>query len=640
MGRKMENNNKNVNIDVAPALYEKRREEDKVFLFPRGAKLVLIISALVLISLGSITVLVSVLVSQDLRVSAEDNNFEVNRRSAIETEIAFTNIRAQTRLLIQVIEESGEGSALASKTARTFFEDNQHIAALVMNSEESTLSENHGGYSGRVLINEIFFLRKNIDASFADAWARNNIDVLKQNKGEVLLFNAAPDFTVHVLALVFPLENKNNIAVLFSPESLVDSFGFGTNQSYLVNDKDDILIHSDFELVRTGANAASWKFVSDMRQSEHRNLQTLYADNEGIRYFGAFTKLNTGNAALITIIEYDKVFEGIVATTKRNIFLTISILGISILLIWFFAKTISIPLKKLTAAAEKIEGGKFQINLPGKRRDEIGVLNSSFQKMSSALGIFGRFTNREIALLAMRGQIKPGGLPKHATIFFSDIRGFTATSEKFTKEFGSGSSDKIVLWLNEYLSRMVECVEKTGGAIDKFIGDAVMAHWGTAYTSGNPKQDAFNCVEAALLMRDAVLKLNRSRQPGDKANPEIKIGCGINTGMVTAGQIGSDQRMEYTVIGDPVNLASRIESLCKPLCADILISENTWNMVKNDFIVEEMPSVTVKGIEKPVRIFAVINFSAAKDAPKTLTQVRKMMRIPDPEQENTDRSAE
>ena len=307
------------------------------------------------------------------------------------------------------------------------------------------------------------------------------------------------------------------------------------------------------------------------------------------------------------------------------------------MLIWFFAKSISIPLKILAGAARSIEGGNFDLDLkPRKRRDEIGILTASFQKMGSALHIFGRFTNKEIAIKAMRGQIKPGGLEKHATIFFSDIRDFTAKSETFTKIFGADASNRIVYWLNNYLSRMVDCVEKTNGTIDKFIGDAVMAHWGTAYTSGNPAKDAFNCVHSALMMRKAVYQLNKRRKKGDKSNPEIRIGCGINTGIVTAGQIGSNLRMEYTVIGDPVNLASRVEALTKPLGADILITENTWNFVKKNFITEEMPSVTVKGKEKPVRIFAVVNYAGINKGPQTLTEVREHLGLKAPEMDKVD----
>jgi adenylate cyclase len=157
-----------------------------------------------------------------------------------------------------------------------------------------------------------------------------------------------------------------------------------------------------------------------------------------------------------------------------------------------------------------------------------------------------------------------------------------------------------------------------------------MAHWGTAFTAGSPAEDAFNCVKASLMMRAALGEINSTRKKGDPENPTIRIGCGINTGIVTAGQIGSDQRMEYTVIGDPVNLASRTEALNKPLGTDILITENTWELIGDKFITEEMPPVTVKGKEKPVRMFAVINMKTVP-GPKTLAEVRTLLGIPAPD---------
>ena len=157
-----------------------------------------------------------------------------------------------------------------------------------------------------------------------------------------------------------------------------------------------------------------------------------------------------------------------------------------------------------------------------------------------------------------------------------------------------------------------------------------MAHWGTAYTAGSPQKDAYNCVKTALLMRKALYDMNKNRRADDPNNPSIRIGCGINTGLVTAGQIGSDLRMEYTVIGDPVNLASRTESLTKPMATDILIAEDTWVLVKDNFITEEMPPVTVKGKEKPVRIFAVVNFAGIDKGPRNLADVRKLLGLKAP----------
>ena len=142
------------------------------------------------------------------------------------------------------------------------------------------------------------------------------------------------------------------------------------------------------------------------------------------------------------------------------------------------------------------------------------------------------------------------------------------------------------------------------------------------------------------MMRKALYEMNCERKEDDPGNPSIRIGCGINSGIVTAGQLGSDMRMEYTVIGDPVNLASRIESLTKPLAADILISEDTWNLIGDKFITEEMPSVTVKGKEKPVRIFAVVNLADNDKGPSTLAGVRELLGIEAPDISKVDVNAD
>ena len=653
----------------------KRRDTEKI-VFSIGAKLVLIISIIVLISLGSITALVSWLVREDLRVLAEETNFEANRRSAMEAEYFIAKMRSDSLTLIYIItaiESHHPESDLARRTLDFFFAQNPHIAGLLFSVP--------GGEDER-LVNGQFFLSADIDPSLADSFHEHNSVLLRRAAlGETMLRNATPHFTVSLAALFFPWQSGGG-AILFSPQTIENTFGLGLNQSYLINDSGDIVVHPDFDLMRGGMNVADRDFIREIQESDARSRQILVDADFGfdpsrieispnpfqnildrvipvfhtakdavfdvlqidlpghaaqaggpetVRKFLAYTRLGVGGSTVITTIEYDMVFEGIAATTRRNIYLTVAVLFFSIMLIWFFAKSISGPLKVLASAARSIENGTFDLDLKHKSRDEIGVLTSSFRKMCTALGIFGRFTNRDIAVRAMRGEIKPGGIAKHATIFFSDIRGFTAKSENFTRIFGREASDRIVYWLNNYLASMVDCVEKTGGAVDKFIGDAVMAHWGTAYTAGNPQKDAFNCVTAALMMRKAVYEMNKKRQADDPGNPEITIGCGINTGIVTTGQIGSDRRMEYTVIGDPVNLASRVESLNKPLGTDILIAEDTWNLVKHYFVTEEMPSVTVKGKEKPVRIFAVINLAGIDKGPQNLAELRRLLNIQAPD---------
>jgi adenylate cyclase len=596
--------------------------------YPIGIKLVIIIVFLLLISLGAITALVSVMVSQDLRITAEDNNFTINQRSAVQAESTLRTIRSNALMLLdslQVVSDLRSGD-LSRQIGDFYFERNQDMAAVVI-----------GNYA---LVNETFFQSNEIEAALVDEFLDRSAPAIERAQGgETALLNAAPAFGIPLLALVFPWENGDGqeaVMLIFSAESLSDAFGSSVNASVLINHAGDILIHGDHTLVMAGANMLKDPLVELLQASREQNFQTLYTDSAGNRQFGAFRKLAIAGAVVITTVESRVVFEGINATTRRNIYLTGAVLFISILFIWFFSKTISAPLRRLTIAAGEIEEGQFEAPLPEKRRDEIGLLSESFVKMSHALGIFGRFTNREIAVRAMRGEILPGGEAKKATIFFSDIRGFTATSETFTKIFGDRASDKIVVWLNEYFARMVECVEKTNGVVDKYIGDSVMAHWGTAYTSGSAEHDALNCVRTALLMRVALLEMNRRRGPEDPANPVIRIGCGIDSGIVTVGQIGSPKRMEYTAIGDAVNLASRTESLNKPLGTDILITENTWELVGRHLITEEMPPVIVKGREKPVRLFAVVNLRVAKDGaeqppPGTLAELREMLDIETPD---------
>jgi len=620
---------------------KKTRLSDKFIRFSIGAKLVTIITILVLVSLGTITFLVSYMVSKDLEISAEENNFEINRRSSAEAEHTLANVRSNAQILIKIINSAGAESRLSEQAEEFFFDENKQIAALVFQTSDNT---------PKFLINERFFYLRDIDTSLVNSYYTKNIEYYQKAAfGESSFLNAYSHFSMHLLALFYPQSGGQTsdglssagraVFILFSPEYLNDNLSSGMNQSYLINNNGDILIHPDFEMIRTSANISGRDDVRMIRESAIRSRQDLH-EIDGVKYYIAFTKLNIGASIVITSIEYKKIFEMINTTTYRNLLLTAAVVFLSILFIWFFSKTISSALKILSNAARKIEGGDFELDLKPRSRDEIGFLTTSFQRMSQALSIFGRFTNREIAVKAMRGEIKPGGLPKHATIFFSDIRGFTEKSEIFTKEFGKGASDKIIFWLNEYFTQMVNCVEKTNGVVDKFIGDAVMAHWGTAYTAGSPAKDAFNGVKAALMMRKALYILNKKRIPDDPGDPPIKIGCGINSGIVTAGQLGSDLRMEYTVIGDPVNLASRIEALNKPLGTDILISESTWNLIKYFFITEEMPSVTVKGKEKPVRIFAVVNHVSVTSGPRTLAEVREMLGIKPPDISKVDTNAE
>jgi adenylate cyclase len=605
--------------------------------FPISVKLVSIITILLLISLGTITIMVSVMVSGDVRITAENNNFTVNTRSATEAERILGETRSDMMIFLRILNILGPG-ARDGTAAKLFFEEARDIAAVVIFGGNSA----GGGAEVSRFINEEFFSRNEIDPSLIETFIN---ELTGSGVREVNILNGVPLFEIPLLAMLLPVieDGKEKAAALFfSSNALTEAFGTGINTSYMINRQGDILVHADYSLVRSGANVKDNSFVRAMRESSSPNRQTLYTDEDGRQYFGAYTKLSLEGMAVITNVEYDVVFEGIAATTRRNIFLTAGVLFLSILFIWFFSKTISNPLKRLSGAAEKIRDGQFEVDIQATSRDEVGLLTESFVEMSRGLAererlkdTFGRFINKEIAEQAMKGELKLGGETKKVSIFFSDIRDFTAISEKLAPH-------DVVEFLNQYLSRMVDCINKTSGVVDKFIGDAIMGVWGTPVSAGSPAKDALNCVRAALLMRQSLREYNETR--GDTPRPVIRIGCGINTGDVVAGQIGSSQRMEYTVIGDAVNLASRTESLNKPLHTDILITENTWELIKNYIIAEEMPPVSVKGKEKPIRLFAVINFKVKSEleqpCPKNLAELRQLLNLTVPDLSKVNMNAE
>ena len=295
-----------------------------------------------------------------------------------------------------------------------------------------------------------------------------------------------------------------------------------------------------------------------------------------------------------------------------------------LILIHLISKRISVPVNNLSRAARLIQNGVFKLDIPTAGNDEIGLLTSDFINMGSALQVYGRFSNKEIAEKVIQGDIKPGGFPRHATILFTNIHDFNIKIKYFSNVFKNEASDKIVHWLNNYFTLMIDCVERTGGTADKLIEDSLMAHWGTAFSSGSPRKDAFNCIKAALMMRKAVYYLKKERI--DAAYPQIKMGCGISSGVVTAGQFGNERRMEYSVIGEHVNISSRIKALTEQLEVDILVSEDTLQLIGDKFITEEIPFTGIKIIEKPVRIFAVINFSGNVKGPRNLTELRELLR--------------
>ncbi|MDD2706646.1 MAG: adenylate/guanylate cyclase domain-containing protein [Verrucomicrobiae bacterium] len=200
-------------------------------------------------------------------------------------------------------------------------------------------------------------------------------------------------------------------------------------------------------------------------------------------------------------------------------------------------------------------------------------------------------------VMLQKDEIKLGGERKAVTILFSDIRGFTTMSEGLSEE-------ELVGKLNEYFERMVDCVTRFDGTLHKYIGDAVMAVWGDVVSTGK-EIDARHAVRAALAMQDELKGLNERWKAAGR--PPIKIGIGLNHGEVVVGNMGAPQRVEFTVIGDAVNLASRLEGLTKTFGIVLAVSENVKELLGEEFLTRTVGLIQVQGKTKAVRVYEVLS---------------------------------
>tara|TARA_B100000405_G_scaffold294999_1_gene248617 strand:+ start:811 stop:2733 length:1923 start_codon:yes stop_codon:yes gene_type:complete len=192
--------------------------------------------------------------------------------------------------------------------------------------------------------------------------------------------------------------------------------------------------------------------------------------------------------------------------------------------------------------------------------------------------------------------LKLGGETKQMTFLFSDIRGFTPISEKY-----KGNPEGLTKLINRFLTRMTDVIIKNGGTIDKFMGDCIMAFWNAPIANPKHKQMA---IKSAIEMQTELVKLNKRLIA--EGLPQINIGIGINSGEALVGNMGSEQRFDYSVIGDAVNLASRLESSSKTLGKTLVIGEETRRTIENKFSFEYIDSITVKGKTEKIKVYTIL----------------------------------
>ena len=267
----------------------------------------------------------------------------------------------------------------------------------------------------------------------------------------------------------------------------------------------------------------------------------------------------------------------------------------------FTTRSITEPLDVLRKAMGRVKRNDLDTRIPVTTNDELGYLGENFNQMVSGLrqkemlrDLLNIYVSPEVAQEALTHGTKLGGELIECTVLFSDIRGFTSISETLPP-------DELMFLLNRYMSMMVEVIVSNGGMVNKFGGDSLLAIFGT------PLNPAENHAAQAVLSARAMFKALDIFNQEEEDSPLIQIGVGIATGKVVAGNIGGRERIEYTVIGDTVNLASRLEGKTKEIAGNILISEDAYRQASNyiSLHAEFLPDTRVKGKKESFGVYAI-----------------------------------
>ncbi len=592
---------------------------------PIGVKLGSIFSSLVIFVLGITVALVYFLFAQDQSAGAKANTLSLNETTANAVQTQLQNIQTNTGNFLNVIsfiKDDKHYEEEADYFYNELFESNQDI--LFVYSQEF-------GYRASKAFSDIYPNGRHV----FEAWLNKNPSVKSiVSAGYVDIIDLKDVFSRdYTLGTVFPYNNRF-VCVGYDVENLKETCFKNSNATYIVNRRGEPLIYEDNQTVLDAGLVPPFEIAAEILENS-TGTQYKYTDSQNKAWIYIRNNFMNDVCTAITLTSESSILKAINLTALRIIAISVAVFFLSILIIRFFSRSLTNPIEDLVDATNSIDRGNYNIHLRPRTKDEIGYLTDRFVNMAGGLeerqrlmSTFTKFVNKDIAQKAASGELTLGGEDKNATVFFSDIRSFTAMSEKMT-------APEVVEFLNDYFTRMVDCVNKTNGIVDKFIGDAVMAVWGAATTNGSAEEDAWAAVKAALMMRIALYHFNEN-QIAHGRNP-IKIGCGINSGPIVAGQIGSEDHMNYTVIGDTVNLASRTEALNKPFATDILITENTYLLIKDKIIAEEMPGVHVKGKTDPIKMYAVVNAKGIK-GPKDIHKLREFLGWDEPELDkvNTD----
>lgn len=384
----------------------------------------------------------------------------------------------------------------------------------------------------------------------------------------------------------------------------------GVEYALILDSGRKVLSHTDHE--RIGGIDES---QLARRSSESRNAMVQQYSKTGVSYFDISAPVLSGNRRTGTVhIGFTRasVANGLKDTKKKVLLIAGSAILLDMFGVILLAGWMLRPLPVLAKAAQQVGEGRLDMEIIFKTNDEMGQLARAFNQMVVSLrekevirSTFGRYMSKEVVDGFLNGKVSlelGGGELKEMTVLMSDIRGFTEFSEKLPPQ-------EVVQLLNRYFTEMVQAIGANGGAVDKFIGDAILAVFGWPL----PRQDHQRLAVAAALDMKGRLAVLNSALVREGGKP-IAIGIAIHSGKAVAGNIGSQEKVQYTVIGDAVNVASRMESANKDYGTDLIVSGPVYQATLSHFEFRDIGEKPIRGRTEPVHIYQVLRHKPGRGA--------------------------
>ncbi|MFJ1268231.1 adenylate/guanylate cyclase domain-containing protein [Legionella lytica] len=385
--------------------------------------------------------------------------------------------------------------------------------------------------------------------------------------------------------MIFVVNNKSNIIAFRAPHSSENILGKKLEPDLL----------KKFNIPST---LVSTHFHSKIESYMYEDEKYFFS------YRPIFNKLKIDPWHVLIITPKNDVIAPLKNLSRGFILLTILILLIGAILVRIISQKISNPIIQLAEEAQQITLFNFKEKRPLKTMiKEIGYLDKALSTLESSLTSFQRYVPRSVVKkLVHTGKIaQVGGQNETITLLFSDIKSFTTISE-------SKSPQKIMTYLSDYFQLMTETIIQYKGTLDKYIGDGIMSLWNA------PEKDvdhAFNACETARVMLERLKILNQKHR--SEGFPEFNVRIGIHTGEAIVGNVGSEDRLSYTALGDTVNLGSRLESINKHYNTQVIVSHATFSQVSEKFLFRFLDEVAVRGKQESIAIYELITAQNIKN---------------------------